>query len=75
MQEFTQLGIAGLTLFILFFVVKYFVKAISDKDQQIKEMITQFNVTINNHISHSSQAFGELTDAIKELTKEIKNGK
>jgi hypothetical protein len=82
MEQVTQLGVSGLTLGILFFIVRYFVTAIKEKDLQINTMILDFNKTINNHIVHSTEqtklqniAFQELANAIKELTKEIKNGR
>lgn len=72
--DWTQLGIAGLTLLILFFIVRYFVQAITLKDKQIIEMVKEFNETVSNHMEHQTAAFKGLSTAIKELTKEIKIG-
>ena len=79
--EITQFGIAGLTLGILFFIVRYFVAALTrkddqllKKDDQVLEMTKMFNTTVNNHLDHSNQTLNKLSNAIEGLTKEIKNG-
>lgn len=75
-QDFSQLGIGIATLVILWIVVKYFINAINKKDDYISQITHEFNKTIQNHLQHETSAFNEMTQAIKELTKEIKrNGK
>lgn len=76
MEQFINYGVAGATLFILFFIVKYFVAAMNKKDdtlaQQFRgmtEMSESFNKTIQNHVAHEQKAFEELSRAIKELIK------
>lgn len=76
--EITQFGIAGLTLAILFFIVRYFVAALTKKDDQILkkddqilEMTKMFNTTVNNHMSYSNQVLKDLTGAIQKLTTTI----
>ena len=76
MEQFINYGLAGATLFILFFIVKYFVAAMTKKDdtlaQQFKamtEMSEDFNKTISNHMAHEQKAFDELTKAIKQFFK------
>lgn len=71
--ELTNLSIAGFTLLILFFIVKYFVAAMTLKDQQIKEMTESFSKTINNHIVHEQDAYEAQTKALRSLTVAIKN--
>ena len=73
--DWTQLGIAGATLIILFFVIRYFISAMTKKDDQIIKMITDFNTIVSNHMDHQTEAFNALSSAIKNLTKEIKNGR
>ena len=75
MEAWTQLGIAGLTLAILFFVVRYFVAAITAKDKQIIEMVKGFNSTVSNHMEHQTKAFTLLSRAIKTLSEELRNGR
>jgi len=87
--QFTELGLGIATLVILFVVVRYFIKAISKKDDQILNVLDKFhkisesfNETVSNHISHHTDqaekqivVMKELSDGVKELTKEIKNGR
>jgi hypothetical protein len=79
MTDISQLGVSGLCLAILFFIVRYFVSTIREKDLQIAKMIMDFNCTINNHIQHATEqikfqnvAFQKLATAIEELTIEMK---
>ena len=69
MTDYTQFGIAGLTLGILFIIVKYFIEAINKKDAELITLIKDFNITISNHMTHENEAFRELTDAIRCITK------
>ena len=69
--DWTQLGIAGATLIILFFVIRYFISAMTKKDDQIIKMITDFNTTVSNHMDHQTDAFNALSNAIALLTQEI----
>jgi hypothetical protein len=70
---FSQLGIGLSTLVILWFVVKYFIEAMTKKDEYIIKLVEQFNTTINNHIQHQTAATEANADALKELTKAIAN--
>jgi len=77
----SQLGIGVATLAILWLVVKYFIEALTKKDEYIQRVVEAFNTTINNHIDHSTQsqdkqtkALNQLTKAITVLMKEVKNG-
>lgn len=61
---FTQLGISGLTLAILFFVVRYFVQAMTIKDKENAELTGKFiDMTRHNLESQSN-----LTRAIEANT-------
>ena len=79
-NAFSQLGIGIATLAILWLVVKYFIEALTKKDDYIQKVVDSFNLTINNHINHATKsqdsqtrALNKLTKAITELMKEIKN--
>ena len=68
MEAYTQLGIAGLTLGILFFIVRYFISALDKKDGTISGLTDRFiKVTEDTNQSHA-----ELTTAIGMNTKVTK---
>lgn len=74
MQDYTQLGIAGITLGILYFIVRYFVSALRQKDvvileayRKINEISTKFNTTISNHIVHEQKAKEDLSEVLQRL--------
>lgn len=56
MQDFTQLGIAGATLLILLIVVRFFIQAITKKDEYIKDITEKFSETINTHLTNENSA-------------------
>ena len=68
---FSQLGIGVATLVILWIVVRYFIEALTKKDDYISEIVKEFNITINNHINHSTQAADRTTKALTALTRAI----
>ena len=72
MEIAAQYGIAGVTLAILFFCIRYFVNAMTVKDKYIKDLVADFQKTINNHIQHQTEATGTLSEAIKELSRELR---
>lgn len=79
---FSQLGIGVATLVILWVVVRYFIEALTKKDEYIKDVVKEFNTTVNNHLSHTTEAYrkqtaalNRLTKALGELMKELKNGR
>ena len=39
---FTNLGVAGITLFIIYVMLQYFTRTLTKKDDYIKELIIQF---------------------------------
>lgn len=69
--NWTELGVAMATLAILFFVVKYFCKALSDKDASMNKMVESFSTTINNHIVHEIAQREKETTAINRLNETI----
>ena len=76
-EQLTQFGIAGLTLGILFFIVRYFVKAMEGKDKRIGEMTDQFRLVIENHIVHETKQWEQTTKVLSELLEAVRkmNGK
>lgn len=70
-EQLTQLGISGLTLGILLFVVRFFVSNIDKKDAYIKELTSNFLIVIQNHIIHETAAQNKTSKALDGLTKAI----
>ena len=77
-QNFSQLGIDLATLAILLLVVKYFIRALTKKDQYLKEIVggfqknvEGFNTTVNNHIEHETQQAQKQTEALNNLARTI----
>ena len=70
-EQLTQLGISGLTLGILLFVVRFFVSNIDKKDAYIKELTSNFLIVIQNHIIHETAAQNKTSTALDGLTKAI----
>ena len=68
---FSQLGIGLATLLILWFVVKYFTETLTRKDEQMSKVISDFTVTIANHIAHETAAQNKTSTALDGLTKAI----
>lgn len=73
-ELFSNLGLAGAALVIIGFIVRYFVQATTKKDQfiidQTKEFTKQtaaFNLTVKNHMNHSTEALDRLAKAIDHL--------
>jgi len=73
--DFTIITLAGSMLALIWLVVRYFIGAMTKKDEQIIKMITDFNRTVSSYMEHQTLAFNALSKAIKELTKEIRNGR
>lgn len=70
-SAFSQLGIGLATLLILWFVVKYFIEALTKKDEYIAKIVGDFTVTITNHIVHETKAQNNTAKALEGLTKAI----
>ncbi len=71
-EQITQLGISGLTLFILFFIVRYFVKALESKDKRINEMADQFRLVMENHIQHEQTQWEKTATILDQLLIAVK---
>ena len=82
LELFTNLGLAGAALAIIWFIVRYFIQAMTKKDdfiiEQTKEFTKQtasFELTIRNHISHSTKALNKLAKAVEHLAENNKKEK
>jgi hypothetical protein len=83
MGDYTQLGIAGLTLGILFFIVRYFVSAMNKKDEmllkqheELKELTIKgmestekFTQAVNLNTQTAKKSADNLTKLILEVIK------
>ena len=61
---FTELGVAGVAIGTLGWVVKAFLAHLKGKDES-------FTKTINNHIAHDTEAKEKQTTAFNDLTKSL----
>ncbi len=79
-DQFVQLGISGVTLAILFFVVRWFTTVIQTKDASIA-IITEkfynatdkFTIAITNHMAHSTKVLEEVKMTNLELRQSVDN--
>lgn len=83
MDNFTQLGIAGITLAILFFIVRYFVQAMNKKDDVIElqhrelkdltvkgmDQTAKFTEAVNKNTEAAKESSDNLTKMMLELIK------
>ncbi len=81
-ELFSNLGLAGAALAIIGFIVRYFVQAMTKKDayiiKQTKAFTKQtasFELTVRNHISHSTKALNKLAKAVNHLAENNKEEK
>ena len=68
MESFTQLGIAGATLLILLFVVRYFISAMDKKDTYIQSITEKFSETVNTHLANENIARQQEMKALTQVT-------
>ena len=76
MNELTNLGVAGVTLAILFFIVRYFVSTLTKKDEYISIITKEFSTIVSNHLIHAVKAEEKMADSNQEVAKallELKN--
>ena len=73
-SSFVGLGLPGAMLFILFFIVKYFVQALSKKDEQMArkdEQIIKLITDSNTHVNKLTSDFNKTVD--NHIAQEIKH--
>lgn len=70
-SQLTELGGLGIALAILFFIVRYFVAAMKEKDKYIVETTKDFTTIVGNHIDHSTAAMKENTKVINKLCDKL----
>lgn len=68
-EAWTQLGIAGLTLGILFFIVRFFIKALENNRTDNKELTEKFIAITEENIKTHGQLVQSI-DANTRATKE-----
>ena len=66
-SNLTQLGVSGVVLAILFFIVRWFVQHITTKDQRLYDITEKFNETVSNHIDHSTKAMEKLGEQLLSM--------
>lgn len=67
-QLILQGGALAVVLALFYSTVKWLM-------QRQEQLMNQFVETIQNHIAHSVEAQLELKEAIRELTRELRNGR
>jgi len=77
-NPFVNLGMAGATLAIIWFMVKYFMKKLDEKDEYIKGLIKDFqdhveicNANFMKFGDHFSKIADKQTKAIENLIKKV----
>lgn len=65
--DLTQLGISGVTLAIIFFIVRWFVQTISMLIENSAKIADKFNTTISNHINHATKAQEQLAEQMVHM--------
>ena len=80
--NFSNLGLAGAALAIIGFIVRYFVQAMTKKDAWLIEqtrdftkLTGEFNLTVKNHMNHSTKALNRLAKAVDHLAENNKREK
>ena len=61
-QLLSDLGIGGATIAILWWIVRYFVRAIEGKDKYIRQTTKEFTEVVAEHINHSNRALDKMND-------------
>ena len=72
-KTFSQLGVGIATLVILYIVVRYFIGALTKKDEQMVKIVEEFQKTINNHIDHEKEQWEKTAEILRELLTAVKN--
>jgi hypothetical protein len=71
-SDITQLGLAGATLAILFFIVRYFVQALKDAREDHKELTQKFIDLTKSDIetrARDTESRDKFTEAIYKIIK------
>ncbi len=77
MGDWTQLGIAGITLAILAFIVRYFVSALNEKDTRNGELanklldLSQENVKTNSKLAESIDKNTEIARSNSDILTKL----
>ena len=68
-SEYTQLGLAGLTLGILFFIVRYFVSAMNSKDNLNQNLTEKFIKIAEDNIKTRGEQTQMMNKQVKSTDK------
>jgi len=77
--QFGALGLLAIMIPVFGWLIKYIVKYLTNANtclmEKNQQLVKDFKETIDNHLSKHTKIDRGLTEAIRALTKEIKNGK
>lgn len=71
--QWAEFGLMGMVIGALFVVVGWFLRALSRKDEFIKDILREDREERTVERSAHSEITNRLSDAIKDLTKELRN--
>lgn len=74
-QLVVQGGAFAVVLALFYMSVRWMMQRIEELISNQRDLTKEFINTVQNHIAHSTEAQLELKEAIRELTREIRNGR
>jgi len=74
-QVIIQGGATAVVLALFYMSVRWMMQRIECLIKSQYELTQEFVNTVQNHISHSTEVQTELKEAIRELSREIRNGR
>jgi len=69
--DFIQLGVGGIAVVVVWFVVKRFLDSIDKKDKQVMEIVERFDKTITNHFHEDLESREKLRERLEQMGKKI----
>lgn len=74
--QFGALGLLAVIIVPTFgLLIRYILKLVTSLREDNQKLVADFKQTIDNHLDRHSKSEQFLADAIKELTREIRNGR
>jgi hypothetical protein len=74
-QLILQGGALAVVLALFYSTVRWMMQRLEQQNGDLKALMDQFVETVRNHIARSTEAQIELKEAIRELTRELQNGR
>ena len=85
-DSFTNLGLAGITLAMIWFVIQYFMKTLSGRDEYLKGLIVNFQthvemcnsnfIRVTEHVTKVSEKNTRVIETLLKRVQQLeKNGK